>query len=452
MKQAVDWLQPHLAGAEARDRGTLVLATVLGDVHDIGKNLVDIIVSNNGYKVVNLGIKQPIAAIVAAAERHRADAIGLSGLLVKSTEVMRDDLIELTQRGLAERYPVLLGGAALTRRYVEQDLQRLYAGQVRYAKDAFEGLRLMDEIMTAKRAGAAPAAPSPRPTRQPPRRSQPDPGHRSAVARPVPGSLELTQPPFWGARVVRGFDLAQIAAQLDSKALFAGQWGLKPGPSGPTYQELVDRAGWPRLRHWLERIDQAGWAEPAVVYGYWPVCAEGQELILFDPARAERPDVLDPRHELARFSFPRQSRDPWLCLADYFRDRSEAERFGPDRLGLQLVSLGPRLSQAGAELFAGDHYRDYLELHGLSVQLAEALAEHWHLRVRQELGLTEAAGCRYSFGYPACPDLAQRRIVVRLLAADQIGVQLSEQDQLVPEQSTDALIVSHPEAHYFNAR
>ncbi|MDR1214000.1 MAG: methionine synthase [Propionibacteriaceae bacterium] len=450
MKQAVDWLQPHLAGAEARDRGTLVLATVQGDVHDIGKNLVDIIVSNNGYRVVNLGIKQPIAAIVAAAEQHRADAIGLSGLLVKSTEVMRDNLIELNQRGLAVRYPVLLGGAALTRRYVEQELGQLYAGQVRYAKDAFEGLRLMEDIMAAKRSGAALAAPAPRPTRRTPP-PQPSPKRRSQVARPVPGSLAVTRPPFWGVELVRGVDLAQIADRLDHKALFAGQWGLKPGPNGPTYQELIDQAGWPRLRHWLDRIDQAGWAEPAVAYGYWPVCAEGQELILFDPARAEQTDALAPERELARFSFPRQSRDPWLCLADYFRDRDEAERFGPDRLGLQLVTLGPRLSQAGAELFAADRYRDYLELHGLSVQLAEALAEHWHQRVRQELGLG-AAGCRYSFGYPACPDLSQRRIVVRLLEAERIGVHLSEQDQLVPEQSTDALIVSHPEAHYFNAR
>ncbi|MDR1387513.1 MAG: methionine synthase [Propionibacteriaceae bacterium] len=477
MKQAVDWLQPHLGGAEAHDRGTLVLATVLGDVHDIGKNLVDIIVSNNGYKVVNLGIKQPIAAIVAAAEEHRADAIGMSGLLVKSTEVMRDNLIELTQRGLAERYPVLLGGAALNRRFVEQDLGQLYGGQVRYAKDAFEGLRLMEQIMAAKGGGDDPEPVVTRPAvRLADRPSAAGPA-RSAVARPVPGSVEPPRPPFWGARVEQVDQLNQIAARLDSKALFAGQWGLKASPGGPSYQELVDQAGWPRLRRWLDQMGQAGWAEPAVVYGYWPVCSQGQELILFDPTAAQA--GLAPERERVRFQFPRQSRDPWLCLADYFRDRSEAERFGPDLVGLQLVTMGPRLSQVTADLFAADHYRDYLELHGLSVQLAEALAELWHQRVRQELGLagpgsspaepvpadrdamaqrdpepqsTGGVGCRYSFGYPACPDLAQRRILVRLLGADRIGVSLSEQDQLEPEQSTDALIVCHPEAHYFNAR
>jgi len=455
MKAAVRYLEPHLDKSDAHGKGTIVLATVKGDVHDIGKNLVDIILSNNGYTVVNLGIKQPVAAIVEAAQAHQADAIGMSGLLVKSTVVMRDNLAELNRLGLS-RYPVLLGGAALTRAFVEEDLNDLYDGEVRYARDAFEGLSLMEAVMAVKRGEPGAALPEPR-RRRVAARPRPDApvgagGHRSDVARDV----DVPTPPFWGSRVVKGIHLADVAQWLDHRATFMGQWGLRGAADGPTYAELVETEGIRRLRRWLDRIHTEGLAEFAVVYGYWPCHSEGEDLIIGEPA--------DPARALHRFTFPRQSRDRRLCLADFFRDAGEAAERGPDVIAFQLVTMGSAVSAATGDLFAADAYRDYLELHGLSVQLTEALAELWHARVRSELGLggdggTEAMirdqayrGSRYSFGYPACPDLADRQALVDLLRPERIGVSLSAELQLHPEQSTDALIVHHPEAKYFNAR
>jgi 5-methyltetrahydrofolate--homocysteine methyltransferase len=472
MKRAVDFLEPHLGRSAAQGKGTLVLATVRGDVHDIGKNLVDIIVSNNGYEVVNLGIKQPLGAIVEAAEQHQADAIGLSGLLVKSTQIMRDNLLELNQRGLAGRYPVLLGGAALTRSYVEEDLSQVYEGEVRYARDAFEGLRLMDAIMAFKRGEPGAAFPSHRPRRSTAPLS-PGPGAtvspaldprpaRSAVTRPVPGGVDVPTPPWWGSRVVKGLSLDEIAGWLDERALFAGRWGLKSTRGGPTYDDLVASDGQPHLRRWLDLVHTDRLADFGVVYGYWPCYADGSDLVVLDPVAGTDGDLADHR-TVARFEFPRQDREPWLCLADYFRDHREATDHGPDVLPLQLVTMGSRIAEETAQLFTAGAYRDYLELHGLSVQLTEALAELWHTRVRRELGLPERSaeradligrqayvGRRYSFGYPACPDLAQRAGLVGVLDPSRIGVTLSEEHQLHPEQSTDALIVHHPEARYFS--
>jgi 5-methyltetrahydrofolate--homocysteine methyltransferase len=464
MKSAVAYLEPHMEKADGAGSGTgkatIVLATVKGDVHDIGKNLVDIILTNNGYRVVNLGIKQPIGSILAAAQEHDADVIGMSGLLVKSTVVMKENLEEMNQRGVAARWPVILGGAALTRAYVDEDLAAAYAGEVRYARDAFEGLRLMDAIATARRAGtsdlaqALPARRGRRVARRDLDLATPELPARSDVATDVP----VPQPPFWGSRVVRGLALADYAAFLDERALFVGQWGLKPtrGGDGPDYEELVRTEGRPRLRSWLARVQADGLLEAAVAYGYWPCYADGQTLVLVDP------QTHDPAQEVARFTFPRQSRDRHLCLADYFRPKDAGEL---DVVALQLVTVGPAVSEETARLFAQHAYRDYLELHGLSVQLAEALAEYWHARVRAELGIggDDASdlralldlgyrGARYSFGYPACPDLEYRADVVRLVGADRIGVSLSEELQLHPEQSTDALVVHHPEATYFNAR
>ncbi|MEA4945257.1 MAG: methionine synthase [Propionicimonas sp.] len=454
MKSAVRYLEPHIDRADAAGKGTIVLATVKGDVHDIGKNLVDIILTNNGYTVVNLGIKQPVSAIIEAALVHNADAIGMSGLLVKSTVVMKDNLEELNTRGLTQ-FPVLLGGAALTRSFVEQDLNEVYAGEVRYARDAFEGLTLMESVMAIKRGEPGASLPAPRRRRvTAPTRVQveaPPPDLRSDVAR----RIDVPTPPFWGSRVVKGIKLADVAEWLDQRATFAGQWGLKPSAGGASYEELVETEGLPRLRHWLDRIHTEGIAEFAVSYGYWPCHSEGNDLILHDPADLER-----VQH---RFTFPRQSRGRYLCLSDFFRDQAEMADLGPDVIAFQLVTMGAKVSQATAALFAADSYRDYLELHGLSVQLTEALAELWHARIRSELGLggdgTRAAmirdqayrGSRYSFGYPACPDLADRRVLVRLLEPERIGVELSEELQLHPEQSTDALVVHHPEAKYFNA-
>ncbi|WP_445270713.1 methionine synthase [Streptomyces sp. DSM 41634] len=446
MKTAVAYLEPHMEKTDDEGKGTIVLATVRGDVHDIGKNLVDIILTNNGYNVVNIGIKQPVSAILEAAQEHKADVIGMSGLLVKSTVIMKENLEELNQRKLAAHYPVILGGAALTRAYVEQDLHEIYEGEVRYARDAFEGLRLMDALMGVKR-GVPGAVLPPLKQRRVARRDtpllavKPQPGGRSDVAvdNPVPA------PPFWGTRVVKGIPLKEYASWLDESALFKGQWGLKDA-------ETIESDGRPRLRGWLERLHTGALLEAAVVHGYFRCVSKGEDLIVLDENGSER----------TRFTFPRQSRGRRLCLADFFRSEDSG---ATDVVGFQVVTVGSRIGQETARLFAADAYREYMELHGLSVQLAEALAEYWHARVRGELGIagsdplsmdgmlrTEYQGCRYSLGYPACPDLEDRAKIAGLLQPERIGVRLSEEFQLHPEQSTDAIVIHHPEAKYFNAR
>ena len=455
MKAAVAYLEPHMDRTDESGKGTMVLATVKGDVHDIGKNLVDIILSNNGYNVVNIGIKQPITTIIEAAEQHDADVIGMSGLLVKSTVIMKENLEEMNSRGIAARFPVILGGAALTRAYVEQDLAELYMGDVRYARDAFEGLKLMDIIMAIKKGDTEARLPEPRRRRVArtstvARVAEADVPERSDVDvdNPVP------QPPFWGDRIVRGIPLAEYLPYLDERALFMGQWGLKSSRGdGPSYEELVESEGRPRLRYWLDRIQTESMIEPAVVYGYFPCVAHGNTL-----------DVLDFDGDEVResFTFPRQRRGRFLCLSDFFRPSSSGQR---DVVAFDVVTMGRAASEATARLFAADAYRDYLELHGLSVQLTEALAEYWHARIRSELGFGDEdehdmdiliskqgyRGSRYSFGYPACPDLELQAGLFELLRPERIGVELSEEFQIHPEQSTSAIIVHHPEAKYFNA-
>jgi 5-methyltetrahydrofolate--homocysteine methyltransferase len=357
---------------------------------------------------------------------------------------------------VAGRWPVLLGGAALTRAYVEQDLAALFDGQVRYARDAFEGLRLMDAMMAVKRGEPGAKLPELR--------------TRKVRARPAAGAEDRTEAenqarsdintdgpvpeaPFLGTEVIKGIPLADYAAYLDERALFMGQWGLKParGGAGPSYEELVETEGRPRLRMWLERMQTEGLLEAAVVYGYFRCVSSGNDLIVLGP---------DGKAEAERFSFPRQRRDRRLCLADFFKPQDSGQT---DVIALQLATMGPRVSLATGELFAKNAYREYLELHGLSVQLTEALAEYWHARVRRELRIADAdpedldgffrvgyRGARYSIGYPACPDLADRAKMVRLLEPSRIGVELSEEMQLHPEQSTDAIVVHHPEAKYFS--
>ncbi|MFB8761383.1 methionine synthase [Nocardiopsis alba] len=454
MKAAVAYLEPHMEKTDDDGKGRIVLATVKGDVHDIGKNLVDIILSNNGYEVVNLGIKQPVSAILEAAEEKRADVIGMSGLLVKSTVIMKENLEEMNSRGMSERFPVLLGGAALTRSYVEQDLAEMFSGEVRYAKDAFEGLRLMDTFMAVKRGEEGAKLPELRQRRV----------KRGATLKvtepeemPVRSDVSTTNaiptPPFWGDRISKGIPLADYAAFLDERATFMGQWGLKAsrGGDGPTYEELVETEGRPRMRMWLDRIQTDGLLEAAVVHGHYPCYSEGDDLVVLDE---------DGVTERTRFTFPRQRRDRHLCLSDFFRPKESGEL---DVVTFQVVTVGAAISRATAELFEKNAYRDYLELHGLSVQLTEALAEYWHTRVRAELGFAGEdpaeldaffklgyRGARFSLGYGACPELEDRAKIMRLLEPERVGVTLSEEYQLVPEQATDAIVIHHPEATYFN--
>ncbi|MFE3290015.1 methionine synthase [Rhodococcus sp. NPDC059234] len=482
MKAAVAYLEPHMEATDEDGKGRIVIATVKGDVHDIGKNLVDIILSNNGYEVVNLGIKQPIATILDAAVDKKADVIGMSGLLVKSTVVMKENLLELNAKGVAEQFPVLLGGAALTRSYVENDLADVYDGEVSYARDAFEGLHLMDSIMAVKRGGGPdPDSPEALAAKEKAaeRKARHERSKRIAEARKaaevpvvvpersdVAADIAVPTPPFWGTRIVKGIALADYSGLLDERALFLGQWGLRGqrAGDGPTYEELVETEGKPRLRHWLDRLASEGiLAHAAVVYGYFPAVSEGDDVVVLTEPTPDAPERM-------RFSYPRQQRDRFLCIADFVRSRADARRTGQvDVLPFQLVTMGQPIADFANELFAANNYRDYLEVHGIGVQLTEALAEFWHRRVREELTLPGGhalaeqdpadveeyfklgyRGARYSFGYGACPELEDRAKMVTLLEPERIGVKLSEELQLHPEQSTDAFVLHHPEAKYFN--
>jgi len=466
MNAAVAHLEPHIEKTEDTGKGRILLATVRGDVHDIGKNLVDIILSNNGFETVNIGIKQPINEILRAAEENNVDVIGMSGLLVKSTQIMKENLEEMNQRGISTRWPVILGGAALTRSFVEQDLAEIYEGEVRYARDAFEGLKLMDALVRIKRGDDTVTLPELKKRVVSPHavlaRTEPDLiPDRSNVA----SNNSIPNPPFWGTRVVKGIALRDYASFLDERATFMGQWGLKPGrgEAGASYEELVETEGRPRLRYWLERLQTENLLEASVVYGYFPSVSEGNDTIILHHGAEGATDGGSTGvagTERTRFSFPRQSRDRHLCLSDFVRNREVGQ---VDVIPFQLVTMGSRIAEEANRLYKNNQYRDYLELHGLSVQLTEALAEFWHSRVREELGFSaqdpndveglfklEYRGARYSFGYPACPNLEDRIKLVELLKPEQIGVELSEELQLHPEQSTDAMILHHPEAKYFS--
>jgi 5-methyltetrahydrofolate--homocysteine methyltransferase len=429
------------------------LATVRGDVHDIGKNLVDIILTNNGYRVVNIGIKQTINQIIDSATESNADAIGMSGLLVKSTVIMKENLEELTARGLDQRWPIVLGGAALTRAYVEQDLAAMFPGEVRYARDAFEGLRLMDAIMAVKRGEEGAALPALRERRVANTRIKSEEAPIDTRRSDVASDNSIPNPPFFGSRVIKGIQLSDYAGMLDERALFVGQWGLK-GNRGE-YEAMVEEEGRPRLRALINEVQSKGWLNAAVVYGYFPCYSEGNDLVILHHEGDNKGT------ERTRFTFPRQSRDRRLCISDFFASKESGTT---DVVAFHIVTMGSTVSEASAKLFADNNYREYLELHGLSVQLTEALAEHWHARMREELevkaedssdlqGILDQGyrGSRYSFGYPACPDLDQQVQLCELLDPARIGVELSEEFQLHPEQSTSAIIVHHPEAKYFNA-
>ncbi len=448
MKAAVAHLEPHMDAADTGGKARVVLATVKGDVHDIGKNLVDIILTNNGYEVRNLGIKQPIDAIVQAAEEFGADAIGLSGLLVKSTVVMRDDLEELVRRQLAH-YPVLLGGAALTRGYVEIDLRERYDGPLFYCKDAFSGLQVMDQV--AQRKAGADLGPTwgrevgERRVRSTGPSDVEGADTADVVRSDVATDVDVPTPPFYGTRVTRGIGLDEIADHLNTTTLFRNQWGFDRDQAAE---------GEAALRQVLARARAEALLVPEAVHGYFACQSEGNDLLVYEGPESDG--------VAARFTFPRQTRGRRLCIADFFRSVESGER---DVIAFHAVTMGRRVSERAAELFAADAYTDYLYLHGIGVEMAEALAELVHKRIRAELGIggddaDDVAGLfkqgyrgsRYSFGYAACPDLESRKPLFDLLDAGRIGLELSEEFQLVPEQSTDALIVHHPEAKYFNAR
>jgi 5-methyltetrahydrofolate--homocysteine methyltransferase len=458
MKMSVAHLEPHMERVGgSTSKGRLVLATVKGDVHDIGKNLVDIILSNNGYEVVNLGIKVAIGDMVAKVKEVDADALGMSGLLVKSTLIMRDNLEELNNLGLAD-LPVLLGGAALTRTYVEKDLRAVYDGRVFYGRDAFEGLHTMDRLMQLKRDGVD----DPTFGRElsgrslPPRRSERAVHMVDLPARSpeVVVDNRVFTPPFLGSRVIKGIALDEIAAYINETALFRNQWQYRP-EAGESDDEFKARVR-PLLRERLAAAKASGVLVPQVVYGYFPVNADGDDLVVWDsPQRA---------YEVTRFHFPRQAAEPFLCIADFFRPAASDD---VDYAAFHIVTMGATVSEQTARLFAEDRYQDYLVLHGIGVEMAEALAELWHFRIRDEWGFAaedgpsvaglfrqQYRGGRYSWGYPACPDLEDNAKVAALLGADRLGIEVSEETgwQYQPEQTTSAIICHHPRAKYFVAR
>jgi 5-methyltetrahydrofolate--homocysteine methyltransferase len=462
MKMAVAHLEPHMekvGGSSAAAKGRLVLATVKGDVHDIGKNLVDIICTNNGYDVHNLGIKVGISDMVAKVKEVDADALGMSGLLVKSTLIMRENLEELNALGLSD-LPVLLGGAALTRSYVERDLRDVYDGRVFYGRDAFEGLRTLDQLMTMKRSGEWDDDFGRVPTGRvlPARSGRGEQGDIDLPTRSpeVSEDNELFAPPFVGSRVVKGLSLDEIAAFVNETALFRNQWQFRPEP-GESDEEFKDRIR-PMFRQQLADAKATGVLVPQVVYGYFAVNGDGQELIVWESA--------DRQTELARFRYPRQRQAPFLCISDFFRPW-DGGRGEVDHAAFHIVTMGGDVSRETARLFDENRYQEYLFLHGLGVEMAEALAEHWHHRIRTEWGFVDEdgptlgglfrqqyRGGRYSWGYPACPDLEDNATVARLLGAARLGIEVSEETgwQYQPEQTTSAIICHHPQAKYFVAR
>ncbi|MCO6429298.1 MAG: methionine synthase [Deltaproteobacteria bacterium] len=458
MKKAVAFLQPFMEKVEGAEKGCMVIATVKGDVHDIGKNLVDIILSNNGYKVVNLGIKQPIESILAAAAEHKPQAIGMSGLLVKSTVVMKENLEEMSRRNLD--VPVVCGGAALNRAYVEVDLRQAYTtGKVFYGADAFTGLQIMDELTGQTEVKTITEASDEKARRRGEMRAEREERlaqkAREYARSNIPVLDSVPAPPFWGVRHVYSdqIQLSELFNFINKKALYANQWQYRRGSRSTAEhrQFLVEHVD-PLFQKWRKRVEELGWLQPKVAYGYFPCNSEQNDLIIWDPADFER--------EACRISFPRQVADVRRCIADYFLPKESGNR---DVVAFHVVTIGSLASEKCQELFRSDEYTDYLHFYGLSVETAEALAEYWHKQIRRELGIDgedsekiedlfrqQYHGERYSFGYPACPNLEDQKYIFQLLQPEKIGVSLSSEYQLVPEQSTSAIIVHHPEACYYS--
>jgi 5-methyltetrahydrofolate--homocysteine methyltransferase len=462
MKQAVAYLEPKMEKkAGSQQKGTIVLATVKGDVHDIGKNLVDIILTNNGFKVVNLGIKQPGDTIIKSAQDHKADAIGLSGLLVKSTLEMKYVIQDLERQKL--EFPVICGGAALTRKYVEDDLRREYSNAVFYADDAFAGLHIMEDLATANGKKQARLQEG-RTVKEYAKAAAVDEetgpvfAERSAVVSDAPS---IPTPPFWGVRVRKDFDLREVFQYINDTALFKNQWQLKTA-SQEDYVRLVDQKFRPIKLQLQEEVIAGGIFEPKVVYGYFPAQADGNDVIVYESESKPNKghEGSQRKGELLRFTFPRQREGRKLCISDFFAPKSSGKM---DVLGLSLVTIGSKASEETQRLFEGGEYTRYLYLHGLSVETAEALAEYLHKKMREELGIAgedsahirdlfhqKYQGSRYSFGYPACPNLEdQTKLFALLHPEENVGVKLTTGFLLEPEQSTSAIVVHHPQAKYF---
>jgi 5-methyltetrahydrofolate--homocysteine methyltransferase len=480
MKAAVTYLEPFMEKKESTRLGTMVIATVKGDVHDIGKNLVDIILTNNGYHVINLGIKCPIDTILKAANEHGADAIGMSGLLVKSTLIMKENLEVMNERAIS--VPVVLGGAALTRRYVDGELKKIYGGRVDYANDAFDGLKFMESL--SKKSPAyedtsevlVPEEPALKGTEAKialfEQRLKDESVRHPSVEHANSSKQKLTavdapQPPFWGSRIVEDIDLDELFKYVNDIALIRGQWKIsRRKMSQEEYEKLLKEDVYPDYEALKCQCRHEQLLTPAVVYGYFPAQSVGNDLYVYPVEESfEKPIAQLKETDLGKpivFSFPRQQGDPGRCISDFFRPKTSGMF---DVVSFHLVTAGKRASEYAQSLFKANRYKDYLYFHGLSVETAEALAEYWHKCIRQELGIAQEddpeirklfsqhyRGSRYSFGYPACPNLEDQKLLFDLLKPERIGITLSEEYQLDPEQSTSAIIVHHPEAKYFNVQ
>lgn len=451
MKMAVGHLEKFMAKSDVKQKGTMVLATVKGDVHDIGKNLVDIILSNNGYRIINLGIRVPIEAIIKASEEHKADAIGMSGLLVKSTLIMKENLEILNERGLT--IPVVLGGAALTKRYVDEDLKKIYKGYVAYANDAFDGLRFMEEILANKINSNLVKVDN----------SKKNPQTLHSQNRKL-NYIDIPNPPFLGSKVVTDISLQDVFMYLNETALVKGQWQVYKGDkTKEEYQKILNEQIYPELNRLKKQCIDDKLLQPKVVYGYYLCNSFENQLIIYkvpdefiDLKSLRKDDLL----EWLRFDFPRQKSDKYLCISDFFAPIGSGI---VDVCAFQIVTVGDEASNYSKYLFETNNYREYLFFHGLSVEVTEALAEMWHKMIRTELLINDKdaddikklfskhyRGARYSFGYPACPNLEEQKKIFELLKPERIGISLTEEYQLIPEQSTSAIIVHHPEARYFN--
>ncbi len=468
MKACVGYLEPYIEKVEGETtKGTMVLATVKGDVHDIGKNLVDIILTNNGFKVINLGIKCSLEAMLESYSSEKADAVGMSGLLVKSTAIMKENLEIMNDRNI--EVPVILGGAALNKRFVEGELRAMYKGDVYYANDAFDGLKYMNTIMEHKRKGIRPDLK----IYVDPRKDESknlEKTEQINYSKTVKDTTNITTPPFWGSKIVTDIPLEKAFEYINEIALFRGSWNIYKdrSKSDEEYNKLIDTEIRPKLNELKLKAKREKLLSPTVIYGYFPCKSDGNDLIIFKPKDLDLHNLHEQwdqqidynnLEEWVRFTFPRQNKGKYLCISDFFKDVNSNEF---DVVPFFIVTVGQRATEYAQELYTKNQYQEYLYFHGLSVETAEGLAEYWHKIIRKELGIGMKdaddinklfqqgyQGSRYSFGYPACPNLEDNKFLFELLKPERIGITLTEEWQMVPEQSTNAIVVPHPEARYF---